>query len=87
MTTPLLEYDESVDAAYLAFSDAEWSRQERLDDARAVNYSADGSVIGVELLSPKRSGVLLDGLPYPQEIARVMRSVGFKVVEIAPSTG
>jgi uncharacterized protein YuzE len=87
VTTPLLEYDESVDAAYLAFSDAEWSRQERLDDARAVNYSADGSVIGVELLSPKRSGVLLDGLPYPQEIARVMRSVGFKVVEIAPSTG
>ncbi len=66
MTTPILEYDESVDAAYLAFSDAEWTRQQRLDDARAINYAADGSVIGVELLSPKRKGVLLDGLPYPQ---------------------
>ena len=57
MTGPLLEYDESVDAAYLAFSDAEWTRQERLDDARAVNYAANGSVIGVELLSPR----LVDG--------------------------
>ena len=83
MSTPLLEYDESVDAAYLAFSDGEWSRQERLDDARAVNYSADGSVIGVELLSPRRKGVLVEGLPHANEIARVMRSVGFRILETA----
>ena len=83
MNTPLLEYDESVDAAYLTFSDAEWNRQERLDDARAINYAPDGSVIGVELLSPRRKGVLLDGLPFPQEIARVMRSVGFRILETA----
>lgn len=81
MRTPLLEYDESVDAAYVAFSDAEWARQERLDDARAINYAADGSVIGVELLSPRRKGVLLEGLPYPSEIARVMRSVGFRILQ------
>ena len=80
---PLLEYDESVDAAYLTFSDAEWSRQERLDDARAVNYAADGAVIGIEVLSPRRKGVLLDGLPHAAEVARVMRSVGFKVLETA----
>ena len=83
---PLLEYDESVDAAYLTFSDAEWNRQERLDDARAINYAADGSVIGVELLSPRRKGVLLDGLPFPQEIARVIRSVGFRILETARNT-
>jgi len=83
MTTPLLEYDESVDAAYLTFSDAEWDRQERLDDARAVNYANDGSVIGIELLSPRRKGVLLDGLPFPAEVARVMRSVGFQILETA----
>jgi uncharacterized protein YuzE len=79
--TPLLEYDESVDAAYLTFSDADWHHQERLDDARAVNYAADGSVIGVELLSPRRKGVLLDGLPYPKDIARVLRSVGFSLLQ------
>lgn len=78
---PLLEYDESVDAAYLTFSEEAWARQERLDDSRAINYGADGSVIGVELLSPRRNGVLLAGLPYPGEIARVLRSVGFKVLQ------
>lgn len=83
MSAPLLEYDESVDAAYLTFSDAEWKRQERLDDARAINYAADGSVVGVELLSPRRKGVLLEGLPFPGEIARVMRSVGFRILETA----
>jgi len=35
MSTPPLEYDESVDAPYLAFSDGESTRQDRLDDARA----------------------------------------------------
>lgn len=79
--TPLLEYDESVDAAYLTFSDARWTRQERLDDARAINYGADGSVIGVELLSPRRKGVLLEGLPHPDEIERVVRAVGFRILQ------
>jgi uncharacterized protein YuzE len=79
----LLEYDESVDAAYLTVSDDEWTRQERLDDARGINYAADGSVIGIELLSPRRKGVLLDGLPYREDVARVVRSVGFRVLEAA----
>ena len=83
MTSPLLEYDEASDAAYVTFSDDEWDHQNRLDDGRAVNYAADGTVIGVELLSPRRKGVLLDGLPYQQDIARVMRSVGFRVLESA----
>ena len=43
MTHLLLEYDESVDAAYLTVSDAPWERQVRLDDARGVNYATDGS--------------------------------------------
>jgi len=77
--TPLLEYDESVDAAYLTFSDAKWTRQQRLDDARAINYAADGSVIGVELLSPRRKGVILEGLPHPDQIERVIRAVGFRI--------
>lgn len=81
MTDILLEYDESVDAAYLTLSDAAWDHQVRLDDARGVNYAADGSVIGIEVLSPRRNGVLLDGLPYPDDVTRVLRSVGFRVLE------
>ncbi len=81
MMGPLLEYDEAGDAAYVTFSEDEWHHQQRLDDARAVNYAEDGSVIGIELLSPRRKGVLLDGLPYPDEIARVIRSVGFRILQ------
>ena len=81
MTSLLLEYDESVDAAYLTVSDEPWVRQERLDDARGINYAADGSVIGIELLSPRRKGVTLDGLPFRNEVARVVRSVGFPILE------
>ena len=83
MENVLLEYDESVDAACLTVSDEPWARQERLDDARGINYAADGSVIGIEILSPRRRGVLLDGLPFRADVARVLRSVGFRVLEAA----
>lgn len=79
MTHLLLEYDEAVDAAYLQVSDAAWHRQERLDDARGVNYAADGSVIGIELLSPARKGVDVVGLPYADDVERVMRARGFRI--------
>jgi len=81
MMDMLLEYDEAVDAAYLTVSDARWDHQVRLDDARGINYAADGSVVGIEILSPRRKGVLLDGLPFPADVSRVVRSVGFRVIE------
>ena len=77
----LLEYDESVDAAYLTVTDEPWDHQVRLDDARGINYAADGRVVGIELLSPRRKGVVLDGLPFPSDVAWVMRSVGFRILE------
>jgi uncharacterized protein YuzE len=83
MTNLLLTYDESVDAAYLSLSDDAMDHQVRLDDARGINYAADGSVIGIEILSPRRKGVLLDGLPYPDDVARVMRSCGFRILQPA----
>ena len=81
MTNLLLEYDESVDAAYLTVSDQPWDHQARLDDARGINYAADGSVIGIEILSPRRKGVLLDGLPFPEDVARVMQAASFRVLQ------
>jgi hypothetical protein len=44
-----------------------------------VSYASDGTVLGIEILSPRRRGVLLDGLPYRDDVARVMRSVGFRI--------
>jgi len=80
-TDLFLEYDESVDAAYLRLTDSAMDHQVRLDDARGINYAADGSVIGIEILSPRRKGVQLDGLPYPDDVARVMRSCGFRILQ------
>jgi uncharacterized protein YuzE len=82
MINLLLEYDESVDAAYLTVTDDEWDHQVRLDDARGINYDSAGRVIGIEILSPRRKGVVLDGLPFAQDVARVMRSVGFRLLEL-----
>lgn len=79
----LLEYDESIDAAYLVAAEGVWDHQERLDDARGINYASDGTILGIEVLSPRRRGVLVDGLPYPEDVARVMRAVGFRILEIA----
>jgi uncharacterized protein YuzE len=79
----LLEYDESVDAAYLVAADGTWDHQERLDDARGINYASDGTVLGIEILSPRRRGVQLDGLPYPDDVARVIHAVGFRILETA----
>ena len=83
MKNLLLEYDESVDAAYITVSDADWDHQVRLDDSRGINYAADGSVIGIEILSPRRQGVKLGGLPFKGDVARVMQSVSFRVLESA----
>ena len=83
VTDLLLQYDESVDAAYLIAHEGKWDHQDRLDDARGVNYASDGTVMGIEILSPRRHGVLLEGLPYPEDVARVMRSVGFRILEPA----
>ncbi len=79
----LLEYDESVDAAYITVKEAEWDHQVRLDDARGIDYASDGSVIGVEILSPRRKGVNLQGLPFRDDIARVMQAVSFRILESA----
>ena len=81
MTNLLLEYDESVDAAYITVKEADWDHQVRLDDARGIDYAADGSVIGIEILSPRRKGVKLDGLPFRNDIARVLQAVSFRVLE------
>ena len=77
----LLEYDESVDAAYITVKEADWDHQVRLDDARGIDYAADGSVIGIEILPPRRKGVRLDGLPFPGDVARVLQAVSFRVLE------
>ncbi len=71
-------YDRGADAAYFRFSAAASTRQVPLDDGRILDYAADGSLVGVEVLSPSR-GVDLAGVPRAEEIARAARRRGFRV--------
>lgn len=77
-----VDYDRSVDAAYFSFSIAASARQEKLDDARIIDYDAQGEVVGVEFITPSR-GMDLTGVPRATEIAQEARRLGLRV-RVAP---
>ena len=79
-----IEYDRRVDAACVAFSTGASVRQEKLDDARIIDYDADGTVVGVEFITPSL-GLDLTGVPRATEIAREARNLGLRV-RLAPSS-
>lgn len=79
-----IEYDRGVDAAYFAFSTSASARQEKLDDARIIDYDTNGTVVGVEFISPSL-GIDLTGVPMATEIAREARKLGLRV-RLAPSS-
>jgi len=64
--------------AYVEFSPADSARQVALDDATIIDYAADGSVVGVEFISPSR-GVNLAGVPRAAEIERKVRRLGLPI--------
>jgi uncharacterized protein YuzE len=71
-------YDRRHDVAYVAFSGVASARQIALDDTTIIDYGADGSVVGVEFISPSR-GVNLAGVPRAAEVEREVRRLGLPV--------
>jgi uncharacterized protein YuzE len=71
-------FDRKDDVAYVEFSTADSARQVALDDATILDYAADGSVVGVEFISPSR-GVSLAGVPRAAEIEREVRRLGLPI--------
>lgn len=53
-------------------------RQVHLDDSRVLDYSADGELVGVEILSPSL-GVDLTGIPRAAEVAEALQRFGLEV--------
>ena len=74
-----VEHDVAHDAAYFAFSASPAARQEKLGDHRIVDVGADGSVVGVEFISPSRGLDLVD-VPRAAESARAARRRGLRVL-------
>ena len=73
-----VRFDRKDDVAYGEFSSAAVARQVALDDATIIDYAADGSVVGVEFISPSR-GVNLAGVPRAAEIEREVRRLGLPI--------
>src|SRR3970040_1699221 len=56
------QYDEEADAVYIRLSEKDYSYGEELDRERRIDYAADGTPIGIELLCAS-TGVDLRDLP------------------------
>ena len=74
-----LQYDEEADAIYIRLSDKDYSYGEELDRERRVDYAADATPIGVELLCVS-TGVDLRDLPEQKTIAKLLAKHRVKVL-------
>lgn len=77
------KYDPQADAVYIYLSDNPYAYGRDLDDERRIDYAADDSPIGVELLCVSE-GVNLGGLPQIDEIAGALEAEGIKVYVVEP---
>lgn len=72
-------YDTEADAIYVRLSDKDYAYGEELDPERRIDYAADGTPIGVELLCVS-TGVDLRNLPQQQSIAELLARHHIKVL-------
>ena len=72
-------YDDQADAIYIRLSDKEYCYGEELDRERRIDYAADGTLVGVELLCVS-TGVDLRDLPQQKVIAELLAKHRIKVL-------
>lgn len=82
-----LSHDAEADALYLTFSHEKVTKTRNVAgnrNAAAIDVTADGSVVGIELLGVSK-GVDLKGLPRIQEVREVLLRSGFSLLPSTPS--
>lgn len=72
-------YDKEADAIYVQFGRKKYAYGEDIDRERRVDYSKDGSPIGVELLNVSL-GIDTRDLPHKEEIEQVLKTLRIKVL-------
>ena len=77
----MIEYrhDEGADAVYIRISEKPYAYGEELDPERRVDYAADGSPVGIELLCVS-TGVDVRDLPEQAEVAKLLASHRIKLL-------
>ncbi len=72
-------HDPEADALYIRLSDKAYAFGVDLDPERRIDYAADRTPIGIELLAVSH-GVELADLPYRDEIVHVLTQAGVPVL-------
>ncbi len=78
-----LTYSTGADAIYVQFGRRRMVEHSdevsNVLNIRVVDYSKDGSIVGVEILDT-HEGVDVDGLPRAEELAALLAENGFRVI-------
>ena len=74
-----LKHDKDADAVYIRLNDKPYAHGEELDPERRIDYAADGTPIGVELLCVSE-GVDVRDLPQQDEIVRLLSDLKVRVL-------
>jgi uncharacterized protein YuzE len=72
-----IKYDTEADAVYVYLRDKPYAFGRELDDERRIDYAADNTPIGIELLDVSYK-VNLTGLPSSQELLNTLASEGIE---------
>ena len=64
-------HDEEADAIYVRLSDKPYAYGEELDPERRIDYAADGTAVGIELLCVS-TGVDIRDLPQQKEVGELL---------------
>jgi uncharacterized protein YuzE len=67
-------YDPQADAVHIRLSRKAWAYAEQVDEQRNVDYAADGTPIGIELLYVG-DGMRARGLPQEEVVTCVIEAV------------
>jgi uncharacterized protein YuzE len=71
-------YDKEADAIYVYLNDKPYAYGKDLDNSRRIDYAADDTPIGIELLSVSK-GVDLDDFPEPDEVVKCLKKHHIKI--------
>ena len=74
-------YDKEADAIYIYLDDKPYSYTKELDDFRLVNYAADYTPIGIELLCVSK-GVNTWDLPNKRAVEHVLEALGREKIRV-----
>ena len=73
-----IKYDPEADAVYIYLHNKPYSYGKELDKERRIDYAADGTPIGIELLAVSK-GVNVDDLPQQDKIVTLLEGKNIKV--------